>query len=148
MSTPDNVRVIDARIASLKQEIEQLEAQKRKVLEKNVRDTLNIIYSADRKLYYITDGLNMPRAWFGVEKITEQPKENDIFMGGYLSLTMKSGESYFRAYYPFAFWSVKSSGERDTAISIDDDLAGDFLAWAVREWQWKGYDEPTSSTLG
>jgi hypothetical protein len=140
MNGEDNIEVIDARIKNLEADIQRLKDQRAKLLEAGVTTSLKITYSLDRKLFYISDSFNMPRGWFGAEKIIAQPeKEKAPFMGGFIQTTLKDGTVYYREYYPFNFWDVKAS-ERDTPITLDDDLAKDFVGYAISEWKWKGYE--------
>lgn len=137
----DNLQVVEDKITEQEAELVRLKSVRDVLKEQCVESSLKITYSLDRTLYYITDHLNMPRAWFGVEKLTTKPLESDApFMGGFTQTTLHDGTVYWRSYYPFNFWSVKA-GERKTPITLEDDLAKDYVGWAVQQWNWKGYDK-------
>lgn len=140
MNGEDNLQVVEARIREHEREIKRLNEQRDKLLEAGVVSSLKITYSLDRKLYYISDSFNRPQGWLGVAKITERPTSGaGPFMGGYMQITLKDGANYWREYYPFAFWSVKS-GERNVPITLDDDMAKDYVGMAISSWKWTGYE--------
>lgn len=112
--------------------------QQRREIKDGSRPSLEITYSLDQKLYYVSTshyGVHIPRYWLSVDHIAEPTEEEkrgdrDVFGPAFLVVTPKGGNPYWRAAYGFSFFQIKA-GRRETA-TIGSDLVKDYAS--LHDW--------------
>lgn len=87
-----------------------------------------MIYSSDRKYYYIAGTGKPPRYWFSVDVIAgEVPEEKrHASLDGWLQIKTDDGRTYHRRVLPFAFYDLKSGAR--VSIPKRDDFYLDYAA--------------------
>jgi hypothetical protein len=91
-----------------------------------------ILYSLDRKLYYIDQPGRLAHHWLAVETIPGPVPDDkkDGMLDGYVQFTRGDGRVYHRRSLPFALFEVKAERESEPV-----DLAGDlYRDYAAFEW--------------
>lgn len=99
-----------------------------------------IWYSADKRLFYITDKRNAPHYWMGVRQIdgdVPEDKKRDLIKG-WLQVETRDGRKYYREMLPFNFWKVRSIG-RGESVDVNSDEFKDYVLQHVTQFEWKGY---------
>jgi hypothetical protein len=90
-----------------------------------------IVFSSDRKYYYIARPKSMARHWLSVEKfpgtVPEDKKNGGLWDKVMVQITLKTGEVYYREEMDFAMWSVKGRTFTEPA-DLDSDLYLDYIA--------------------
>ena len=77
-----------------------------------------IVYSENKKYYYVKELAIGDSSWLSVEKHDEQPKTE------WISGVYQFDEKYFRSALPFPFWKVRR-GE-SVRVPDDDELVLDY----------------------
>ena len=79
-----------------------------------------VIYSSNKKYYYVKELARGGSSWLSVEKHDEQPETE------WISSVYQFDGEYFRTALPFPFWKVRS-GE-NVQVSDDDELVLDYCS--------------------
>lgn len=110
-------------------------------------DAFTVRYSLNRKHYYLPAYCGFPGGiWMSVETHPTVDAIKAMNLGGlgapgYIQITKKSGEVYYREVLDFATWSVKAD-PGDTVESSDEKIK-DYLSWAYarQDADEKRFDE-------
>jgi hypothetical protein len=90
-------------------------------------------YSDDRRLYYVRGRVALiGNAWLSaVKQSLPAPAQVDGWLAFGVKIQKHSGEAYWRAAYPFAFYKVPASLNVEECRRRDDDLVLDYDLFAA-----------------
>jgi hypothetical protein len=108
---------------------------------------LEVVYSLNKEVAYLSGTSSMPRYWLGINKIdgvlTDKEKENNknIFSENWVVIENDNGDKWKRVLYPFSFWSIKSGEHELYNEETSSDSLVDFIAdyTVIHGWDIKDY---------